>query len=61
MRGALEAKPPETKYSFGVAPSVSVMLTTPGVSSAIVGTWLCRMPNTPSTDGTSTISAGTFS
>jgi hypothetical protein len=37
------------------------MLTTPGLSSAIVGTWLCRMPNTPSTDGTSTISAGTFS
>ena len=36
------------------------MLTTPGLSSAIVGTWLCRMPNTPSTDGTAVLTAADF-
>ena len=49
----METEPEETK-NFLVAPSSSYTVTTPGFSTARVGTWLGRIPKAPENEGTST-------
>ena len=49
----METEPEDTK-NFLVAPSSSYTVTTPGFSTARVGTWLGRIPKAPENEGTST-------